>query len=99
MIALLTPDEREAQLPKLSAAGWELSPDGRMLHKRWRFDGFNAAWGWMTRAALIAEKMDHHPDWSNSYDRVSVTLTSHDADGLTRRDIDLAHALDAIPAC
>ncbi len=53
----------------------------------------------MSRAALIAERMDHHPDWSNTYDRVWVTLTTYDSGGLTRRDIDLAHALDAIPQC
>ena len=63
-----------------------------------RFRDFNAAFGFMTRVALVAEKMDHHPEWSNVYNRVEVTLTSHDAGGLTARDIALAREMDAIAA-
>jgi 4a-hydroxytetrahydrobiopterin dehydratase len=58
------------------------------------FDDFNAAFGWMTRVALVAEAMNHHPEWSNTYNKVEVTLATHDAKGLTRRDIELAQRMD-----
>ena len=60
------------------------------------FDGFVAAFGFMTKVALVAEKMDHHPDWRNSWNRVEITLTSHDAGGVTQRDIALARAIDGL---
>ncbi|MCC0016145.1 MAG: 4a-hydroxytetrahydrobiopterin dehydratase [Rhodobiaceae bacterium] len=68
------------------------------IARGFRFRTFNAAFGFMTRVALAAEKMDHHPEWSNVYNRVEVTLTSHDAGGLTARDIALAREMDAIAA-
>ncbi|MGR3433908.1 MAG: 4a-hydroxytetrahydrobiopterin dehydratase [Shimia sp.] len=76
-------------------AGWRVIREGRALGKSYRFADFGAAWGWMSRVALIAEKQDHHPEWSNVYDKVDVVLTTHDADGLTERDITLAKAMDA----
>lgn len=63
-----------------------------------KFADFNAAFGFMTRVALMADKMDHHPEWSNVYDRVEILLTTHDADGVTDKDVTLAHFIDAAAA-
>lgn len=74
--------------------GWR-TVDGRdAITKTFKFKDFNAAFAFMTRVALMAERMDHHPEWSNVYDRVEITLTSHDAGGLTERDIRLAKFID-----
>lgn len=76
--------------------GWA-SVEGRdAIAKRFVFADFNAAFGWMTRVALIAEKMDHHPEWFNVYRTVDVTLSTHDAGGVTALDITLAKAMDAL---
>jgi 4a-hydroxytetrahydrobiopterin dehydratase len=73
--------------------------DGRdAIHKRFVFADFNAAFGFMARVALIAEKMDHHPEWSNVYRTVDVTLSTHDAGGLTDLDVTLAQAMDRLAA-
>ena len=69
-------------------------PEG--IRRRFTFADFNAAFGFMTRVALLAEQANHHPEWFNVYNRVDITLTTHDADGLSRRDIDLAKAIDAL---
>ncbi|MEL7302900.1 MAG: 4a-hydroxytetrahydrobiopterin dehydratase [Pseudomonadota bacterium] len=75
--------------------GWA-RVDGRdAISKTFKFSDFNAAFGWMTQAALVAEKLDHHPEWSNVYNRVEVTLSTHDAGGLTELDFKLATAMDA----
>ena len=76
--------------------GWR-SVDGRdAIGKTFTFKDFNAAFGFMTRVALVAEKMNHHPEWLNVWNRVEVTLSSHDAGGLTERDLKLAEAMDRI---
>lgn len=80
----------------LAAAGWSLSADGRAIAKTFRFRSFRDAMAWMARAAFEAEAADHHPDWTNVYNRVEVRLTTHDAGGLTPRDIDLAKRFEAI---
>jgi 4a-hydroxytetrahydrobiopterin dehydratase len=88
----LAPEEIErrlAQLPK-----WALQ-EGK-LHRELRFPSFVAAFGFMTRVALVAEKRDHHPDWSNSYDRVVIDLSSHDVGGVSARDFELARSIDEI---
>lgn len=70
--------------------GWE-AVDGRdAVFRRFAFDDFNAAWGFMSRVALAAEKADHHPEWFNVYNKVEITLTTHDAGGLSERDVALA---------
>jgi 4a-hydroxytetrahydrobiopterin dehydratase len=80
----------------------ELLPEWRMAKGRdaiarsLRFPDFNAAWGFMSRVALLAEKADHHPEWSNVYNRVEILLTTHAAGGLSQRDVALAQAIDAI---
>ena len=76
--------------------GW-VRTDGRdAISKTFKFKDFSAAFGFMARAALIAEKLDHHPEWFNVYNRVDVTLTTHSAGGVTAQDIELAKAMDAL---
>lgn len=74
---------------------WSLGPDGRSISRSLKFADFNAAFGFMTRVALAAEKADHHPEWSNVWNRVDIRLTTHDAGGLTEKDFALAAAIDA----
>lgn len=74
---------------------WTLAEDGRSIQRVFRFSNFTAAFGFMTRSAISAEKMNHHPEWFNVYNRVEVTLTTHDKDGLTNLDLNLAKAMDA----
>ena len=69
---------------------------GGKLHREFKFDDFVTAFGFMSSVALLAEKRDHHPDWSNAYNKVVIDLVSHDAGGLTQRDFDLAAAIDAL---
>jgi 4a-hydroxytetrahydrobiopterin dehydratase len=75
--------------------GWSAVSGRDAIAKTFRFKDFNAAFGWMTRMALAAEKLDHHPEWSNVYNRVEVVLTTHDAGGVTDLDVILAQAMDA----
>jgi 4a-hydroxytetrahydrobiopterin dehydratase len=79
-----------------SVTGWTLVDGRDAIQKRYQFSDFNAAFGFMARVALVAEKMDHHPEWSNVYRTVDVTLSTHDAGGLTMLDIELARAMDRI---
>ena len=92
MRAKLTAGARAAALAKLK--GWSEVSGRDAIAKKFVFKDFNEAFGFMTRAALVAEKMDHHPEWSNVYKTVEVTLSTHDAGGLTERDVALAEAMD-----
>lgn len=92
MAEKLTPDAITKAIGELS--GWRLADDGQAISRRFKFTDFNAAFAFMTRAALVAEKMDHHPEWSNVYNTVDVNLTTHDAGGVTQLDIDLAGHMD-----
>jgi len=76
--------------------GWSEVKDRDAISKKFIFADFNEAFGFMTRAALVAEKMDHHPEWFNVYKNVEVTLSTHDAGGLTESDVTLAEAMDKI---
>ena len=76
--------------------GWSEVKDRDAISKKFVFADFNAAFGFMTRAALVAEKLDHHPEWFNVYKTVEVTLSTHDAGGLTERDVKLAEAMDKL---
>ena len=76
-------------------AGWRLDAERVALRRDFRFADFNQAFAFMTRVALYAEKNDHHPEWFNMYNRVEVTLSTHDAGGVTQRDIDMARFADA----
>lgn len=75
---------------------WTLEKGGLAITRRFKFADFSAAFGFMARAALAAEKLDHHPEWSNVYNRVEVRLTTHSAGGLTSRDFELAQIMDRI---
>lgn len=93
------------RLDEVARAGLAASlPDWRMVEGRdairreYRFADFNEAWGFLSRVALLAEKADHHPEWSNVWNRVEVVLTTHDAGGLSERDVALARAMDALIA-
>jgi len=96
MTALLPEADRKVLLPPLAETGWAAVPGKDAIRKIWTFASFSEAWGFMSRAALLAERMDHHPDWTNRYNVVDVTLTTHSARGLTRLDLDLALALDRL---
>ena len=89
MAEKLTGDARSAALAGLP--GWREVEGRDAIAKTFTFDGFNRAFAFMTRVALMAEKLDHHPEWFNVYNRVEVTLATHDAGGVTQRDIALAH--------
>jgi len=95
-IARLSDAERDAALAELS--GWTLREDALAIQRSLRFADFNAAFGFMTRVAIEAEKADHHPEWFNVYNRVDITLTTHDAGGLSARDVALAGFIDRLAA-
>jgi 4a-hydroxytetrahydrobiopterin dehydratase len=88
-------EDRTALEPVL-ARGWGLETDRDAITKTFTFSDFVDAFGWMSRAAIVAEKMDHHPEWSNVYKTVTVTLTTHDAGGLSALDLALADRFDAL---
>lgn len=94
MTERLSQEERDEMLPALGETGWGGDPERDAVRKIWKFKSFVQAWGFMSRVALVAEKMDHHPEWSNVYNVVDVTLTTHSCDGLSRLDIDLARKMD-----
>jgi 4a-hydroxytetrahydrobiopterin dehydratase len=94
MAQKLSADARKSTLAGLK--GWNEVKDRDAISKKFVFADFNQAFGFMTRAALIAEKMDHHPEWFNVYKNVEVTLSTHDAGGLTELDVKLAEAMDKL---
>lgn len=94
MVPKLTEEERSAALSGLTDWSYDAERDG--IRRSFRFEDFRAAFGFMTQVAMLAEKLDHHPEWSNVYNRVDILLTTHDAKGLSKRDIDLAQKIDAL---
>ena len=94
MAQKLSGEARKAALGRLK--GWSETSGRDAISKKFVFADFNAAFGFMTRAALIAEKMDHHPEWFNVYKTVEVTLSTHEAGGVTESDVVLAEAMDKI---
>ena len=76
--------------------GWTAADGKDAIEKTYKFADFNAAFGFMTRVAIEADKRDHHPEWFNVYNRVEVTLTTHDCDGVSERDVQLARVMDGI---
>lgn len=95
MATLLTHDERQTLIPALGETGWGAVPNRDAMRKIWKFKNFSEAWGFMSRAALAAEKLGHHPEWSNTYNVVDVTLSTHDCDGLSALDTKLATLMDS----
>ena len=93
MVQKLTDEARAAFFR--DRPGWEPAEGCGAVKKTFKFADFNEAWGFMCRVALAAEKADHHPEWFNVYNRVEITLTTHDADGLSERDVSLAAFIDA----
>jgi len=96
MAEKLTPKERATALAQLAPEGWAETPGRDATAKTFRFAKFVEAFGWMTRVAIWAEKWNHHPEWRNVYATVEVTLSTHDADGLTELDMKLAKKMDAL---
>ena len=94
MIAKLSTQERQAALAALS--GWQEVAGRDAIRRKIKLADFNAAWGFMSRVALLADKQDHHPEWQNVYNRVEIVLATHDVEGLSDRDIKMAHAIDEI---
>jgi 4a-hydroxytetrahydrobiopterin dehydratase len=102
------PDGADYMIKKLTAdalslllaerPGWKLSDDGTAIRRSLKFADFNEAFGFMTRVAIKAQEMDHHPAWSNVYDTVEITLFTHAANGLTERDAKLAEFIESIAA-
>lgn len=94
MVAKLDAAARAALATTLP--GWSLVEGRDAIRRRFVFTDFSGAWGFMARVALLAEKHDHHPEWSNVWNRVEILLTTHDAGGLSERDVALARAIDAL---
>jgi 4a-hydroxytetrahydrobiopterin dehydratase len=96
MATKLTAAERQDLAAKLP--GWSPVEGRDAITKSFKFKDFNAAFGFMTRVAMLAEQMNHHPEWSNVWNRVDITLSTHDAGGLTERDVKLAEAIERVAA-
>lgn len=94
MVARIEGEALHAAVADLN--GWELREDLLAIERKFKFADFVEAFGFMTRAAIWAEKLNHHPEWSNVYNRVEVTLTTHDVDGLSELDLKLAEKLDSL---
>ncbi|WJY19085.1 4a-hydroxytetrahydrobiopterin dehydratase [Alteriqipengyuania flavescens] len=93
-VAELIEAERQSALADLSE--WSLSREGKAIERKLEFGDFSEAWGFMSRVALLADSHDHHPEWFNVYNTVEITLTTHDAGGLSERDVKMAKAIDAL---
>ncbi len=93
MTAPLTKNQLADALGRLT--GWERHPDRAAIRKRYRFRDFRAAFAWMTEIAEVAERMNHHPEWTHTYDRIEVTLATHDVGAVTQLDIDLASSMES----
>ncbi|XP_077297804.1 pterin-4a-carbinolamine dehydratase [Arctopsyche grandis] len=92
----LNPSERAEKLQPLISKGWKVQDNRDAIEKEFRFKNFNEAFGFMTRVALLADKMNHHPEWFNVYNKVQVTLSSHDVNGLSARDLKMATFMEKV---
>lgn len=90
----LNEEERNSDLPGLRDVGWSETEGRDAIFKEFLFDNFNQAFGFMSRVALQAEKMDHHPEWFNVYNKVQITLSTHDCGGLSENDIKMANFIE-----
>ncbi len=96
MTEKLSDADRKAALAELHESGWQPVEGRDAIHKSFQFKNFVQAFGWMTQVAIWAEKLNHHPEWSNVYKTVEVTLSTHDAGGLTELDVKLARKMNAL---
>lgn len=96
MPSLLSSDDRARLLPPLGLTGWGAVEGRDAIRKVWKFKGFSDAWGFMSRIALLAEVLNHHPEWRNVFNIVDITLTTHDCGGLSDLDVRMAHRIDKI---
>ncbi|QXT39787.1 4a-hydroxytetrahydrobiopterin dehydratase [Gymnodinialimonas ceratoperidinii] len=96
MAEKLTGAARDEALTDLREAGWAEVEGRDAIQKTFQFKNFTRAFGWMTQVAIVAEKMNHHPEWSNVYKTVEVTLATHDVDGLSPLDVELARKMDRL---
>ncbi|WP_395019482.1 4a-hydroxytetrahydrobiopterin dehydratase [Dongia sp.] len=96
MVARLNESERQAALKELTS--WQATQGRDAIQRSFKFRNFSEAWGFMNRVALLAETQDHHPEWSNVYNRVEILLSTHDCEGLSERDLKLARAIDKLLA-
>lgn len=94
MVDKLSDQQREAGLASLK--DWTYDAGKSVISRTFKFKDFSEAFGFMSRVALAAQQADHHPDWSNSYNKVSISLSTHDAGGLSQKDIDLAQTIDQL---
>ena len=94
MADTLKPEDVAAARSKLT--GWSIENGEKALKRSFKFKDFSEAFGFMARVALLADKADHHPDWSNSYNKVEIVLSTHDAGGLTQKDVDLAEKISGL---
>ena len=92
----LSEDDRSVSLSPLLSAGWTMADGRDAIKKTFKFSDFSEAWGFMSRVALLAEQLNHHPEWFNVYNRVEVTLSTHECQGLSQRDISMATFMDKI---
>ncbi|GFY41376.1 probable pterin-4-alpha-carbinolamine dehydratase [Trichonephila inaurata madagascariensis] len=90
----LTEEERSTKVSPLLNAGWSMVENRDAIYKEFLFKNFNEAFGFMSRISMQAEKMDHHPEWFNVYNKVQITLSSHDVSGLSNRDVRLANFIE-----
>ena len=95
-MAIAKLSEAERQTLSATLPEWSLDPERDAIRRSFRFEDFVEAFGFMGKVALLAERADHHPEWSNVYNKVEILLTTHDADGLSARDIALAKAIDRL---
>lgn len=86
----------QVEAVKSRLADWSMNAEGTKLSRSFKFKTFTQAFGFMAQVALLAEKAEHHPDWSNSYNKVEITLSTHDVGGITQKDVDLAEKISAI---
>ena len=98
-ICKLNDDERKRQIDPMKGTGWSAVEGRDAIKKEFTFKNFNEAFGFMTRVALKAEQMNHHPEWFNVYNRVEVTLSTHDCGGLSSNDVEMATYMDKVESC
>ncbi|XP_023346014.1 probable pterin-4-alpha-carbinolamine dehydratase [Eurytemora carolleeae] len=96
MATKLSDSERNTLLSPILEKGWSMVEGRDAIYKEFIFKDFNQSWGFMSRVALKAEKMDHHPEWFNVYNKVQITLATHDCSGLSTRDVTLASFIESI---